>query len=210
MKKRMIAVLTMTAMLVGSVPLASMAAEKSLSDTVKAGDTSVEARVLDGGDVSYIISIPDKIDFGVLQMPADEESHQKQVEFTVSAVQIEGLDTKTNRVAVLMKDAASTEENPDVFQITGTGEKNSKKTLKYNVLGADANKTDITGGTRYSNGYLFTAFSKADQSATGTLVLDQKQLRDDPILANWAGTYQGTINFYTAVAALGDFGSSVG
>lgn len=182
---------------------------KEVTDIAPAGDTPVDARILSDGDVSYIVSIPEKIDFGTLQMPADAAtSHEKPVEFKVEAVEIEGLNTNTSRVAVLMKDGTEGNTDSEKFILKGISDTNNGKTLTYDVLGADTNKTNITTGTKYSNGYLFTAFSKAGQSATGTLSLEQNQLRDDPILANWAGNYQGIINFYTAIASVGDFNSS--
>lgn len=211
MKKRMIAALAMATMLVGSFPMAAMAAG-NLTDSIQAGDTKVEARILGGGEVSYTIAIPEKIDFGTLQMPTDSNTvHEKKVGFTVKAVKIEGLDTTKNRVVVLAKDeTAGTEENEnsDVFMIKGMSDTNQGKKLKYNVLGGDTNKTDITTGTLYDNGYLLCAFSAAEEKVDGTLVLEQNQLREDPILANWAGDYQGKINFYTAIASVGDFNSS--
>lgn len=212
MKRRVLAAITAAIMLMAAVPV--MAAEESEDDTAvtgeqdltnlqNAGDTTVEADILgvDTGDVSYIIAIPEKIDFGTLQMPSDDTvAHLKKVDFEVSAVEINGLDTTTQRVAVLMHDKNTTNE---IFKIMGSSGTNNSKVLKYNVLSSAG--VDITSGTAYTNGYLFAAFSAAGQSISGTLSLEQNQLLDGTDITSWAGDYLGTINFYTAIASLGEY-----
>ena len=204
MKKKMLAVLLVMGMFVTALPVAAANSEdQELTNIENAGSTAVEADILDGasGDVSYIIAIPEKIDFGTLQMPSDDSvAHPKQVGFEVSAVEINGLDTATSRVAVLMKDATT---GTEVFQIMGASGTNNSKVLTYNVLSSAG--VDITNGTTYTNGYLFAAFSTAGQSISGNLSLEQNQLLADPVIANWAGDYLGTINFYTAIASIGDY-----
>lgn len=210
MKKKWIAIVTMTALFAAAIPVAAAAeeepvetVEKELTDIENAGSTAVEADVIDdgSGDVSYIIAIPEKIDFGTLQMPSDDSAaHPKQVGFEVSAVEINGLDASTSRVAVLMKDAST---GSSVFQIVGSSGTNNSKILQYQVLSSAG--VDITSGTAYPNGYLFAAFSTAGQAISGTLSLDQNQLLADKDLTNWAGNYLGTINFYTAIASLSDY-----
>ncbi len=206
MKKRLLAVLTAAAMLVTAIPVAAAedtTTDQNLTNIENAGDTTVEADILgkDTGDVSYIISIPEKIDFGTLQMPSDKSvAHPKQVGFDVSAVEINGLDATTQRVAVLMKSDAA---DPALFQIRGASGTNDSKVLAYSVLSSAG--VDITTGYKYTNGYLFAALSAAGQTISGTLSLEQNQLLDDPIINNWAGDYLGTINFYTAIASLSDY-----
>lgn len=203
MKKRLVAVLTAITVMMCAVPAFAAEADQELTNIEPAGSTAVEADILgdDTGDVSYIIAIPEKIDFGTLQMPSDDSvAHPKQVGFEVSAVEINGLDTTTSRVAVLMRDAAT---EGGVFQIMGASGTNNNKVLDYNVLSSAG--VDITSGTEYTNGYLFAAFSAAGQAISGTLSLEQNQLLADKDLTNWAGDYLGTINFYTAIASLADF-----
>lgn len=201
MKKRVVAMLlTMVVAMTGSM---TVCAEEELTNIQPAGDTAVEADIVDGegGDVSYIISIPEKIDFGTLQMPSDDSvGHPKKVGFNVSAVEINNLDTTTSRVAVLMKDAVTGDKT---FQIAGSSGTNNDKVLAYNVLSSAG--IDITNGTNYQNGYLFAAFSAAGQNIGGTLSLEQNQLLADEQVANWAGDYFGTINFYTAIASITDY-----
>lgn len=195
--------LSMAVVVTTSMSMTVCAQEEELTNIQPAGDTAVEADIIDGegGDVSYIISIPEKIDFGTLQMPADDTTaHQKKVDFTVSAVEINNLDTTTSRVAVLMKDATTGDKT---FQIAGSSGTNNDKILAYNVLSSAG--VDITTGTNYENGYLFAAFSAAGQKINGTLSLEQNQLLTDEDVANWAGDYFGTINFYTAIASISDY-----
>ena len=212
MKKRIWAALLAAVMLLTAVPVmasepneddTSVIGEQKLDDIKNAGSTAVEADVRDeNGEISYIIAIPEKIDFGTLQRPADiSTAHPKQVGFEVSAVEIIGLDTSTQRVAVLMQDANASDKS--LFIITGASGTNTDKILKYNVLSSVG--TDITTGFKYPNGYLYAAFSQAGQVVPGTLSLDQNQLSDNTDIATWAGEFLGTINFYTAIAEIKDY-----
>lgn len=199
MKKRILAALMIGVLACTVMPVSA----SELTDINKAGDTAVEAEIIDDtpdtGEVSYIISIPEKIDFGTLTMPENnEEAHPKTVTFEVSAVEINNLDTTTSRIAVLMRDSAA---EAGSFKIQGVSETNASKLLEYTVFTAAG--SDITTGNEYTNGYLLTAFSEAGQSTTGTLSLEQNQLLSDMKIANWAGNYLGTINFYTTIANLG-------
>lgn len=203
MKKKAAAVLAVSLMVTNVLPVfASEVDEKELTNVTPAGATAVEADILSGdsGEVSYVISIPEKIDFGTLQMPKDMlDEHVKTVGFEVSAVEINGLDTSTSRVAVLMKDSVDSKN----FRLQGVSGTNNGKILSYSVLNSAG--VDITSGTEYANGYAIAAFSAAGQSIGGTLSLEQNQLLSDPEVANWAGDYLGTINFYTAIAQIGSF-----
>lgn len=199
MKKRFLALMMAAALFAAVLPVSAT----ELTNVNQAGDTAVEADIMgeDTGDVTYIIAIPEKIDFGTLVMPENADSATaKTVGFTVSAVEIKGLDTNTSRVAVLMKDADAA---MGTFQIRGINTTNATKVLNYNVLNSQG--TDLTTGKSYPNGYAFAAFSEAGQAVNGTLSLDQKQLLDDPVVANWAGNYLGSINFYTAIAEISSF-----
>lgn len=201
MKKRVLSGLLITAMLVMGFTVSAFATDLTSADP--AGDTSVEAEIQgeDTGEVSYIISIPEKIDFGTLTMPeSDTESHAKTVDFEVSAVEINGLDKSTSRVVVLMSDAAA---ELGKFQITGVSGTNNDKVLEYSVLNSAG--IDLTSGKAYDNGYAFAAFYAAGQSISGKLSLEQNQLLEDTEIANWAGDYLGTINFYTTIASIGSY-----
>lgn len=199
MKKKMLAVIMAATMMMAVLPVSA----EELTNVVPGGSTAVEADIAgeDTGDVTYIIAIPEKIDFGTLTMPEDDSTaHPKTVGFEVSAVEITGLDTTTSRVAVLLKDAVA---EVGTFQITGVSGTNNDKVLTYSVLNSAG--VDLTNGTQYANGYAMAAFSVAGQSVTGSLSLEQNQLLADTEIANWAGDYLGTINFYTTIASLGDY-----
>lgn len=177
------------------------AGAQTLTDINPSGDTTVTADVANG-DVTYIISIPDKIDFGRLTPPENDSApHPKEESYTVEAMEINGLQKGTSRVVVLMKDAVANSG----FQITGRDTANMGKTLSYSVfVRVDDLDEDISTNTRYANGYLLTGFDKADESVTGTLKLDQNQLYGVD-LSSWAGNYQGTIRFFSRVASLDDY-----
>lgn len=199
MKKRLFAVLLATAMLMASLTVSAT----ELTDIVPGGSTAVEADIkeADIGDVTYIIAIPEKIDFGTLVMPkTDTEPHPSKVGFEVSAVEITNLNVATSRIAVLLKDAVA---EVGTFQITGVSGTNNNKVLKYSVLNSAG--VDLTNGTEYPNGYAFAAFSQAGQTVTGSLSLEQNQLLTDKVIANWAGDYLGTLNFYTAIADISSY-----
>lgn len=206
MKNKLLAIVIALSMTMGAVPVMAATTEEQgeqqLTNVQSAGDTAVEAEIGSGdGSVSYIISIPEKIDFGTLVMPeSDEEAHMKTVGFEVSAVEINGIDTQSQRVAVLMRDSAAQQ---GIFKISGTSGTNMDKVLTYSVLNSQG--VDITSGREYANGYAFAAFSVAGQTVNGTLNLEQNQLLTDTEIANWAGDYLGNINFYTAIADLSDY-----
>lgn len=205
MKKKILAVLTMAAMLAGTMSMTAMAEE--VTDQAPAGQSEVDARILGQGDVSYIISIPDKIDFGTLQMPteAGAENRLKNVGFTVEAKKIEGLNTTTSRVAVLVQDSET--EGLYKFSIRGISDTNKGKTLDYQILNSQGK--DLTNNsTAYQNGYVLAGFGQEGESVKASLSLDQDQLLADPYIANWAGLYQGKLNFYTAIGSIKDFSSA--
>lgn len=206
MKKRMFAVGLVVAMFLMSV-LSVSATE--LTDLVPGGSTSVEADIVaeNEGEVTYIVSIPEKIDFGTLTIPENKtEAHPKTVGFEVSAVEVVGLNAAKCRIAVLLKDATA---EAGTFQIAGVSGTNNGKVLTYSVLNSAG--VDLTTGTAYTNGFAFAAFSAAGQSVTGSLSLEQNQLLGENETSEavsseeWAGDYLGTINFYTTIADLSSY-----
>ena len=203
MKKKVMTVLLAAGLLLAAIPAA---AEQELTDVTPEGTTQVEADILDtdSGAVSYIISIPEKIDFGTLQMPEDDTTaHNKTVGFTVAAVEVNGLDATNQRIAVLMKDSVTGDKTFQIKQISGTGVADETTDLKVlNYLVYTATGTNVASGDMYTNGMGFAAFHAAGQSVDGTLSLDQNQLLSDTNIANWAGDYAGTINFYTKIVSL--------
>ena len=202
MKKKMMAVLLGIGLMLAAIP----AAAEELTNVTPGGSTQVEADIVNGdsGEVSYIIAIPEKIDFGTLQIPEDTSvAHPKKVDFEVSAIEINGLDVTLQRVAVLLKDSETGTETFKITQISGSNVMEERKELEYKVLNAAG--VDVTSGTMYPNGFGYAAFSAAGQSVNGMLSLEQNQILDkdpNPKIENWAGDYAGTINFYTTIVNL--------
>lgn len=195
MKVRILVIAALLMLICGMPVLA----EQNVTNVTPGGSTNVTGVVSDQtpGSVTYTLSIPQAIDFGTLQQPADTTTaHYKDVNFDVKLVEVSGL-TSGNVIGVLMKDA--TDRTDHSFAITGNGTANSGKNLTYTVL--DNAQNNIGGGTLYTNGYLFSTFNGAGQSASGTLRLDQNQLAGQT-LSQWAGSFNGTINFYSRVVSV--------
>lgn len=174
----------------------------NLTETSPTGDTSVTGQVVDTdkGDVTYIVSIPDKVDFGTLQKPENsEEPHNMIQTMTIEAEEIAGLDSG-DRVAVLVKDATDTGESEN-FKIVGQDVSNKGKELIYEISNKLSSDVPIQSGTRFPNGYLVSAFAQTGDSTELTLTLDQNQLVDK-YLPEWVGNYKGTLNFYSTVTDL--------
>lgn len=196
MSKKMIPVMMAAALMMTALPAE---AAGDLSNVSPSGDTAVTGKVeeTDVGDVTYTISIPEKIDFGTLQQPEDqEEAHICQKQMTIKAEYVDGLQEGT-RVAVLVKDSAETEDSTD-FKIVGQDLTNSGQKLVYTIENAAVPGTLINQGTRYPNGYLVSTFKEVGDSTTLDLKLDQNQLYGK-YLPQWAGNYKGTLNFYSTV-----------
>ncbi len=192
MKKRLISTVVLAGMLL-SVP--ALAAD--LSNTSVTGDTTVTAKVVgaDTGNVTYTVTIPDKIDFGELKQPANSVSDPVNKDATVKPEIINGLPDGY-RVAVFVKDAADTEEDPS-FRVIGQDSANRGKVLTYTIKNSST-QANLLDGNRYTNGYLVGSFQNTDESTSLRLTLDQMQLFGQDLSA-WAGNYKGTLNFYTRV-----------
>lgn len=70
------------------------------------GSTEITARIEGAGpgDVSYVITIPDKVDFGTLTQPETETDSYKYIGFIVVATQ---LNFEKGAVSVYVKDSAA-------------------------------------------------------------------------------------------------------
>lgn len=179
---------------------ATPAMAQNLTETAPSGSTEVTGVVSNQnpGGVSYIIAIPDKVDFGTIQQLGDNSTaHPKDVTFAISATEITNLTQ--GQVAVLMKDG--TGDGVADFRIHGKDTVNTGKSLKYSVL--DATDKDIQIGTTYPNGNLIATFKATGNTVKGTLRLDQNQLFMED-LTKWAGNFSGTINFYSTVVTVDD------
>lgn len=193
MKKRWAAALAVMILGMSVLPVSA----EEISNVDPAGNTEVTANVSHSGDVTYLISVPSKINFGALQQPKDTtQSHLVTRNYSVEAIQITGL-AADGRVAVLLKDPTK----DGGFQITGESEANRGKTLGYSIHNDSG--VDITTGNLFPNGYLLAAFGNAGQTVTGELRLEQNQLAGQN-LEEWAGSYSGTIRFYSKIVSADD------
>ncbi len=191
--------LAMTAMATVSVS----AADPQLTPASPSGDTQVTARIEGAtpGDVSYIVTIPEKVDFGTLTQPeSDETAHNKDIGFTVTATEINNLP-ENNFVKVSVKDSQTTsdDERFRLNQVSGS------TVLYYDVY--DVNPVEentsspINNATMGVNGFSLVSFSGTGQALNGTLRLDQNQLYGLD-LDTIAGEYSGTMSFYSEIVGL--------
>lgn len=193
MKKKLVAGFMATTMMVSVMSTGVFAKDLNPdSDTQRTGDTQVTATVEDNiNKASYVIEIPDTVDFGKIQQPETDGNAYLTKDITVSCTQADNLEAG-NAIAVLVKDASATESS-DPFLLTHNA--NSECVLKYEIMN---NGESIQNGTWYANGFLFNTFTAADQSATDQLRLNRNQLYNRD-LSVWGGQYTGTLNFYTKI-----------
>lgn len=206
LKKKVVPLLAAALAMTGVLPV--MANEEiqtqEISDAQQAGSTTVVASVngTDPGEVTYVVSVPSYIDFGSLNRDEGATGGHNYVTKvgTVTLTEVTGL-TDSQRVAVLMQDAA---KGTNGFQIAGvSGAALSKgQTLNYSVMIGEQ-ELNVSQSTSYANGFLVGAFQKANDQVNVNFMLDQNQMTG--VLDDWAGTYQGTITFYSRVAGSSDY-----
>ena len=196
MKTRKILALSMAVATMVTASTAAFAAELTLSSTT--GNTEVTANIQDLGAVNYIITIPDKVDFGTLTQPETDTDSFKDVNFTVTATKIENL-SDTDYVIVRVKNEGATVDD-SAFYLTQKTSPNTK--FIYDVY-------DISPIENYyiplasvsmtePNGYFLVAFNEIGAKTTGTLRFNQKQLYGKNI-AEIAGDYSGTMVFTSSI-----------
>lgn len=197
MRAKKVLALSMALATVAAASTTAFAAE--LTNANPSGSTEVTAKIL-SGEVSYIITIPDKVDFGDLTQPAEDVDSYKDINYTVTATEINNLPSNS-RVAVYVKDENADLEN-NLFYLTQKVESNPTQ-LMYDVYGVD---TDIDTSIPVNNGnfneanggYLLAAFDKQGDSLTGTLRLNQNQLYGEN-LNDIAGDYSGKMVFSSSI-----------
>ena len=196
MKNKLVAGFMATTMMVSVMSTGVFAAELNPdSESNKAGNTKVTATVDENlNKASYVIQIPDTVDFGKIQQPETEGNVYSTKDITVYCKQADNLAAGTG-IAVLVKDATAT-QSTDPFCLTH--KTNSECVLNYEIMNNDAS---IQNGTWYSNGFLFNTFTGAGQEATDQLRLNRGQLYNRD-LSIWGGQYTGTLNFYTKIVSV--------
>lgn len=199
MKKKIITVLLAGALATASVVPVSAG---TATDVNPEGATTVTANIVDPGSVSYVITIPDKADFGTLTQPESTET----AHYTFSAFQVEAteLNIKSNQgVSIYMKDS-SAEDNQ--FYISQKDAENPFK-IAYDIYDTAVNGENISNyssinstATPGNYGYHLCTFNygTAGSKQDVTLALNQNALLSQT-LSDIAGDYSGTITFHSAL-----------
>ena len=196
MKAKKILALSMAIATVATTSTAAFAAELTPSSTT--GNTEVTANIQASGEISYVITIPDKVDFGTLTPPETDTDSFKDVPYEVTAVNIEGL-SEDQYVLIRLKDKDATEEDSQ-FYLTQKTSPNTKFIYDvYNVSPIeDYYLPFAVVPMTEPNGYFFVAFDKVGAKTTGTLRFNQKQLYGKDI-SEIAGDYSGTMVFTSSI-----------
>lgn len=201
-----------TAMLLAGLTLAatvSVTAE-NLTNTKDTDETEVTARILgedEPGAVSYIVSIPDKIDFGTLVKPADAGDSFVEIPYTVRAEKITGLDDAAHQnwyVRVQVRDKTFDLDGEQQFRLTQTTASypevsTGKKTLYYTICIGDSN-ANVEENTNFQNehGFNLAFFHATGDEVKGKFRLNQHQLYGKD-LNEYAGEYSGSAVFHTSI-----------
>lgn len=199
-----------TALLVGAIAVTATVSASATTLTNNSPDGSAEITAkIEGagpGDVSYIITIPDKVDFGTLSQPEIDEDSYKYVGFNVVATELNNFSTR-QAVSVHIKDSVSDDGQ---FYLTQKASA-SPFTIPYDVYERvidDTNRTDYTpmneSGTHSEYGYHLCTFTSDSEGAVQdvTLALNQKKLYGQS-LDTIAGDYSGTMVFHSTLTTLG-------
>ena len=197
--KRIIAALIAAVLAV--TPVMSVSAA-TLTDGTVDNSTAVKANIEDPGSVSYVITIPETVDFGTLTQPDSiDADHYAIYRFDVEATE---LNIKSNQgVTVYMKDANSTDDQFYLEQQnTETPFKISYDVYDTTVTVDNINTYDPINNTAEPGTYgyhLCTFLSDAQaRKQPVNLALNQNALYDKT-LSNIAGDYSGTITFHSSL-----------
>lgn len=202
MKAKRIISIALAAIMAAASAISVSAA--NLTETNPGGQTEVKAHIdgVDPGEVKYIITIPDTVDFETLTIPEnDTEAHDKDVTYTVTMTKLEGLDPAEKVVNVYVKDQYAAVGGDEQFYIANKTISNVK--FKYDVYKATGNNIGLNTIVKNMTpfGYFLYGFSEQGQSMTGTLRFDRNQLYGQS-LADIAGDYSGYMVFFSAIEAV--------
>ena len=196
MKAKKILALSMAIATVATTSTAAFAAELTPNSPV--GETEIAANIQASGEISYIITIPDKVDFGTLTPPETDTDSFKDVPYEVTAVNIEGL-SEDQYVLIRLKDKDATEEDSQ-FYLTQKTSPNTKFIYDvYNISPIENHYSPLASVSMTEpNGYFLVAFNEIGAKTTGTLRFNQKQLYGKDI-SEIAGDYSGTMVFTSSI-----------
>ena len=197
--KKLIALLIAVVIVTSSVLSVSAA---TLTDVTVDNSTAVKANIEDPGSVSYVITIPETVDFGTLTQPDSiDADHYAIYRFDVEATE---LNLKSNQgVTVYMKDANSTDNQFYLEQQnTETPFKISYDIYDTTVTVDNINTYDPINKTAEPGtyGYHLCTFLYDAQGRTQpvNLALNQNALYGQTI-SDIAGDYSGTITFHCSL-----------
>ena len=196
MKAKKILALSMAIATVATTSTAAFAAELTPNSPV--GETEIAANIQASGEISYVITIPDKVDFGTLTPPETDTDSFKDVPYEVTAVNIEGL-SEDQYVLIRLKDKDATEEDSQ-FYLTQKTSPNTKFIYDvYNISPIENHYSPLASVSMTEpNGYFLVAFNEIGAKTTGTLRFNQKQLYGKDI-SEIAGDYSGTMVFTSSI-----------
>lgn len=196
-----------TLVLAGALSAATVvsASAATLTNEAPSADTEVTARIegSDPGDVTYIITIPDKVDFGTLNQPDTDTDSYIYSGFEVEATQI---DMSSGAVSVYIQ---GYEEDDNQYYLTQLDALEPFE-IPYDVYTGQISDTNIADQTAINadgspgvNGYHFTTFNHDAQGSVqdGTLVLNQRELYGQD-LDTISGDYSDTMTFYSTIISL--------
>ncbi len=204
MKAKKIVTLTLAAALALCSTVSVTAADVRLTQNNPSDKVKVKARVeLEiPGDISYVLTIPDELDFGVLKKPTNPNTDSfADVDYTVTATTITGLDPATQEIVVYVRDEGAVMGKDERFLIAN--EQAPDITFAYDVYDVtdiQATTAPISAGTMaLPIGYLLTSFTKQGEKFRGKLRLDLHQLDQYNDVTAILGDYSGHMVFYSTI-----------
>ena len=198
MKAKTIISIAIAAAMAATSVISVSAGTNELTLENNSGNTEVKAHISGAptpGDVSYIITIPDVVDFGELTQPAENTDSFKDVPFTVKLTELTGnsFDPDAQQISVYVKDQNATTGDSE-FYIANKTDPSIK--LGYEVFRSSTPSMDnkVSADSFKTAGYFYTSFTEQGDAESGTLRLNQRQLYGRN-LADIVGEYSGYMVF---------------
>ena len=203
MKSKKIITLALAAAMVSVSALSVSAA--SLTNSQADGKTEVQAHISGSttGNVTYKITIPDKVTFEPLSRPETSGiDSYKTAEYAVSLDEVSNLGAD-EQISVYVKDQNASVNDDQNFYIANVSNSNIK--FKYQVF--DVPKAQVREAVSINAnpmtkaaGYYLAGFTAVDDRVDGTLVINEAQLwNNNYTLSDIVGDYSGYMVFYSAV-----------
>ena len=198
MKAKTIISIAIAAAMAATSVISVSAGTIELTPDNNSGNTEVKAHISGApspGDVSYIITIPDVVDFGELTQPAENTDSFKDVPFTVKLTELTGnsFDPDAQQISVYVKDQNATTGDSEFYIANKT---NPSIKLGYEVFRSSTPSMDnkVSADSFKTAGYFYTSFTEQGDAESGTLRLNQRQLYGRN-LADIVGEYSGYMVF---------------